>query len=407
MPKSKLYRRLPESAIPFATVKIAGRTYGDNRIKSIKISYGKNGPSTEPVAPTATIEIVGKLPIFYNANVEITININNALERFIGRVGNQSYIDYSNTKKVSTIVATGHSIRLFRDESEFNAYNNVNTLGHAVQFMYTRSLANRVPGGSGSPSAAMWAPDYFREVKKYKAKDILSLFDKIGVATLHHRNGAVRYIHPKDRIEDMKMSLEWNLPIQRSNAISPATHEQATSYVDGNPRLVYYMRGSDKPRHSAEFSRHFPGYELPTRYEDLEISELEYTTDAWKYPARVHLFRTIQKRWSTPSITVDLLTLLNGNKYERSLFNQLCNMEEGGFIVFSGDWDQDLRGAKVVQGIEESITPEGWKITFSLANPSAVFGWSELDNPMPAPLEMTWAQKTGTWGQAKKKWSEE
>lgn len=407
MAKSRLYRRLPESAIPFASVKIAGRTYGDSRIKSIKISYGKNGPSTEPVVPTATIEIVGKLPIFYNASVEITININNALERFIGRVGNQSYTDYSPNKQISTIVATGHSIRLFRDDSEFNAYNNINTLGHAVQFMYTRSLANRVPGGAGSPSAAMWAPDYFKDVKKYKAKDILSLFDKIGVATLHHRNGSVRYIHPKDRLEDMRLALVWSLPVQRSNAISPATHEQQTSYVDGNPRLVYYVQGNDNPKYSTEFSRHFPGYELPVRYEDLEIDELAYTTDAWKHPARIHLFRTIQKRWSTPSITVDLLMLLNGNKYDRALFTQLCNMEEGGFIVFSGDWDADLRGPKVVQGIEESITPDGWKITFSLSNPSAVFGWSELDDPVPSPRQITWAQQTGTWAQAKKKWNED
>lgn len=406
MPKSRLYRKLPPAAIPFTTVHIGGKFYSDSQIKSIKISYGKSGNSLSAEVPTATIEIVGKIPMAYNSHVQISTNLTGSGIRFIGRVGSQSFIDHSPTKRISTVVATGHSIRLFRDETVFDAYNSINTLGHAVKFMFNRASVNRVPGGSGQISSSMWAADYFREIKEYKSKDVLALFEKVGIAVVHTRAGGVKYIHPADRLPLMEKALREQYPIQRSNAISPATHEQGTSYVDARPRLTYHIKNSEELQYSDLFSRYFPGVEIPAQAADTEIEELVYSTDAWKYPARINLFRTLLKQWVTPSIKVDLLLLLNGNSYAKKLFSQLVKAEEGDFVTFSGDWDTDLRGAKVIQGIEEVISPTEWSLTFSLGHPSAVFGWSDLFEPMPSPREITWDQKTTNWDNETTRWDE-
>lgn len=405
MPKSRLYRKLPPTSTPFATVTIGNKIYDDKKIISIKINYGKRGNSLIAEIPTATIELSGKIPLAYNENVEISFNLPGITNRFLGRVGAQSINDISNKKHISTIIATSHTIRLFRDESKFDAYNTVHTLAHAIGFMYDRATINKVPGGAGYVSSAMWDKDYFR-VGEYTSKDVLQIFEQLGIAVVHRRAGSCYYAHPKDRIKEMERALSTAYPLQRSEALSPATHEQPTSYIDARPRLIYYALGDDTPQYVDIFTKYFPDVEIPRLTKDTEIRDFVYTTDSWKYPARINLMQNAVKKWSTPSITVDMLLLKNGNSYNKKMFTQLANLEEGGFIVFSGDWDKELRGAKVVQGITETLNAQGWSIEFSLADPAAVIGYSEIYDPMPAPRELTWAQQTGTWGNQTKKWGE-
>lgn len=387
-------------------VKIGGKTYRDNEIINVSISYGKSDLGLAPVVPTATVQILGKLPLSYNVDIEISTSIYGISKRFVGRVGAQSYTDKNNKVKITSISATGHTIRLFRDETIFNAYNSINTLGHAVQFMYNRASLNKVPGGSKNISKSMWAKDYFSEIKNYTSKEVLQIFEQVGVGVLHNRDGSHRYVHPQDRLEEMATALATAYPLQRSEALSPATHEQVTSYIDARPRLVYYLAGDDTPQYADIFSKYFRGVEIPRQVKDTEIKDFVYSTDAWKYPARINLMQNAVKKWSTPSITVDMLMLKIGNSYDQKLFTQLANLNEGEFIIFSGDWDGELRGAKVVQGISETITAQGWDIEFSLGDPSAVIGYSEIYDPMPAPREITWNQKTSTWDTEPTRWDE-
>lgn len=387
----------------FIKVTIGNKVYGDDDIISLSINYGKSSSSLALAVPTATIEIYGNVPLSYNSDVKIETEIKGIESRFIGRVGSQELEDSDTSDRVSRIIATSHTIRIFRDNTTFNAYNEINTLGHAVNFMFDRSKSRKVPGGTQTPSSRMWAEDYFRR-GVYKSKDVLGIFESLGIGVLHTRSGGVVFHHPLDRIQDMRAALLWSMPLQRSEALSPAMHEQATSYLDARPRLVYWRKGEESPRYADLFSRYMRGVEIPTATDDKEIKEFVYTTDSWRYTAMIHLMQQSVNKWNTPRITVDLLGLKTGTPYEKEIFKQLVNTQEGEFIIFSGDWERAFRGAKVVQGIEEKITAESWDITFSLANPEAVLGWSELDTPMPKPLELTWAQQTGRWADQKERW---
>lgn len=402
--KSPLHQRLEKGETPLVTVNIAGRVFTDDRIIGVKISYGKNGASLATAVPTATIEIGGKLANFYNANIIISVSLDGVSTRFVGRVGSQEYTERNSFYSTTRITAISHSIRLFRDKTTFNAYNTINTLAHAVTFMFNRASVNRVPGGSGQVSSRMWAKDYFKGPALYSSSDVLSLFEKVGVATLHRRDGSVAYYHPLDRIDGMKKALETQYPVQRLNVLSGVTHENNVSYIDARPRLIYYTLGSDQPKIADLFSKFLPGIEIPATTDDTEIKDFVYSTDAWQHTALINLMQKASQKLNTPSISVDMLSLKNGNAYDRALFKQLANLEEGEFIIFSGDWPGSMQGAKVVQGIDETFTAKGWQINFSLANPDAVLGWIESDKPMPKPLELTWGQKTGTWARQEKNW---
>ncbi|MBM7052215.1 hypothetical protein [Rothia sp. ZJ1223] len=394
----------------FVNVSIGGKIYNDNDIERIKINYGSGSYGITAKIPSAIIRLPGKISMSYNLPVNITYNIYGDIVRFVGRVGAQKYLDTGVGEDVSEIIATTHTIRLLRDENKYISEPGHHTPAHAIHYMYNLANTLKVPGGKGIISGSMWDKDTFTERKEYKAKEILGLLEKLGVAVTHNYDGSLSYRHPADRVDQMRKALENDMPLQRSNALSPATHEQPTSFVDTRPRLVYRVTGSTQQQIADYFSRLMRGVEIPLYTTDEEITDIQFSADYgnYKFPANRAVYNAISTSWQTPSITVDMLSLLNGNSYAQQLAKQIVTTPEGGFIIFGGDWPEELRGPKTVQGITETIDATGWKIELSLGDPRAVFGWNPEDpyHLMPEPRTLTWAQQTGKWAEETKKWSE-
>lgn len=411
MPKSHLHQKLEKLGFtPFVTVTIGNRVYSDDEIASVTISYGKTSNSISATVPTCTIELAKEMPILYNQTVTVDLKGIWGPRRFTGRVAQQEINDVTDSWKTSTITCTAKTIRLFRDKEKFTT-TSLTYLDQAIRHIYTRDaeLTNQVYF-----SPEIYSNEVLTEQKEYTPADILGILEKLGIAALHNRDGRIRFIHPAERIRLMKTALENTYPIQRSNAISPAKHSQPFAYVDERPVTVATTREEQVIRLDW-FGRYSAGATTPKAVNLIDIDEVRFnaTSGNWKYPAIMNIFSTYARAWQTPSIKIDMLELLTERYSERGysfyLSRQLLQLNEGDFIIFGGDWPQELQGAKTVQGYEEKITPDGWEFEYSLGYPPAVMGYvaGETGEPMPEPLVITWNQaKSKTWATTTKTWEE-
>lgn len=402
--KTKLYRRAA-GLIPFATVQIGNETYTDDKIMSIEMNYGKSGQDNSVEVATATIEIAGHHPMSYNQRVVIKVPglaqkfpATGAETRFVGRVGNQTWGDRGDRKKPLTkIVATSGTVRLFRSDREFNFSKN-HTMAHMVNDLSGELKRLKIDLPRIQFSGKMWT-DSLYEQKTMDTREIMALLEKNSVVMSHLRTGGLLAMHPQDMAERVKADVSRLLPIQRSEALAPAEHSQPISYIDQRVTVNYRAKGIEGVLSEDWTRTYLPvGADYPTDATEIDMTELEYDngegTRYWRYGIRAATFRSMYLAWQTPSIKIDLLHLLNGTAYDKKMFRQIVTSNEGDSIIFGGDWSQALQGPKIIQGYTESITPDGWEIAYSLADPRMVFGYSSFWLPLPAPPAYTWAQAT-------------
>lgn len=415
MGQSKLYRQAV-GLLPFAQVQIGNRTYSDNEIISIEINYGRSGTSISPVVATAHIEIAGLHPISYNQQVIVKIpklgNTNPlypANTRFVGRVGSQEWKDRGNKKRaITSITATHESVRLFRSDRVFNV-TKTHTLAHVVSMLSEELTRLKIKMPRIEYTGEMWR-DKFAANMELGTSDILNLLEKNSVAVSHTRLGGLYIAHPEDRQQHLKTALENERPIQRSEAISPATHAQPISYIDKRMVVTYKAKGIEQPITEDWTQYYLPsGADYPTDSTTIELTELDYDNadniQYWRYGIRAKTYNSMHLAWQTPSITVDMLALRKGSTYDKEIFKQIVSLHEGGIVIFGGDWPTELVGTKTVQGYTESITHDGWVMKLSLGDPRMVFGATPFWNPLPPPKAYTWNQARGiTWDTTTATW---
>lgn len=401
---SRLHRKLPDWAKPFCSIQIGSKSYDDESIISVKISYGSGSSSV--TVPTATIEIFGNLAVAYNSDVTISFQISggNRATRFIGRVGEQSIRD-SGKSRITTIIATSKSIGLFRSNVKMNmrAGSAISDMVYAMNQEVSRKGISNVTIGR---TATLW-DDKTHEAKEMSAKDVVSFAEKHGVVINHFRSGEVRFQHPEDRKNELVRVAGTIPPILRSQVLAPAEYRQPNAYID-NSYSVQVRYAGESEVYTADFTDLYLE-EISTKPVDkevLDLTDLGYSKDTryWRYPLRKATFEKMWLSYRIDSLEVDLLALMTGG-YNTDIFNYLTSLNEGEMLSLGGDWDKYLQGAKVVSGYEETLTHQGYRMSLTLIDPRIYFGFNGWTDPLPElPIyvwdqagSMRWDENTRTW----------
>lgn len=222
----------------------------------------------------------------------------------------------------------------------------------------------------------------------------------IGLLFRERRDGTTELMSLPYRSANAAALVNQRLPLTRSQAISPAKWEQANEY----PAIIFKYKVTD------------PAGAIVTRTIDVSTEPLRETVEEdWSYlrsatsgtSGNVYMegygraYTMTTRTYSVPSVTVDLLALLDSPKqYHRDQAGQLLAMEVADPLFFSGDWPTPLRGVHFAEGITETITPDAWTLEFSLSRWQHVLG-AEVP---PAIKPRVWDSATNRWDEATMKW---
>lgn len=403
--ESRLYKNCGNLK-PFCTVQIGNNVYSDDQIISVEINYGKESSDNSVDIPTATIVIGGKIDLSYNQKVVIKNPVIEKLYpngypgiRFVGRVGSQSLDDPGEHGiKKTTIVATSATIRLFRSDRNFTVHGS-STLAHAVNMLSEELSRLKLDIPKIHFTGQMWT-DRFFESKEVNTRDIISILEKNAISVCHLRNGHLHVMHPQDRAEKLNSEINSRYAILTSQVLSSAKHTQPLSYLDRRTIVKYREKGKEGILEDDWTKYYLPsGADYPTESSYIDLSDLIYdneeNTRYWRYGIRAATYRSMYLSWQTPTIELDLLKLMNGSEYDKNIFMQIIKSNEGDTIILGGDWDDDIKGPKVIQGYSESITHEGWKIKLSISDSRMVFGYPAWWDVLPRPPARVWNQAKG------------
>lgn len=222
----------------------------------------------------------------------------------------------------------------------------------------------------------------------------------LGTLLQETRDGRTRVLPLLNRMGTANQNPAYQLPLTRSQAISPARWEQS------NQRPAIKVRYTVRDATGA----------ISTRTAEVEnpTGELVETTEAdWSYvrvadvdsgpyrEAYARVYSSNNRQFSVPSVTVDLLRLISSPKqYHRDQAAQLLALEHGEPVYFSADWPEPLRGVHFAEGITETINYQEWKLELSLVPYAQAVG----DTPSPLVPPKVWDSAGNTWNNETMRW---
>lgn len=223
-------------------------------------------------------------------------------------------------------------------------------------------------------------------------------FDDPGFYVQNTRAGADRVLTLAYRWSVAMSRLEYQIPITRSQAISPATWEQPNENRPRNHRVIWKdsnghrsaMTGYDVNDVRIPLVDHDMGHiRFYDDYQPLHLNYLSYGAER------------VDSGYRLPSITIDLLRLITSSEpSHRVQARQLLGLEMGDPVFLGGDWYVNTQGVSFASGIVEKITPDRWDLELSLTPSIATVGeWS----PDIAP--MTWEAARIPWNSANWPWN--
>lgn len=252
--------------------------------------------------------------------------------------------------------------------------------------------------GDFDPIAAAQDPVLFSEAATRYGSDI-------GIYFRETREGHTNvYTLPQRKLEaDNKAAAQ--LPLTRSQAISPAAWEQANEY----PAFVFEFNVTNPDGNivTRTIDVPVPGEALRgTVHEDWSYiqSDTSGTSGQLYMEAYGRVLESTARRYSLPSISVDLLHLLGSDKqYHRDQAGQLLTMEAGDPVFLSGDWPAAVQGAHFAEGITEKIGPDEWTLELALVPYAHGVG----AGPQPTIRPRVWdSLGTARWDDLTQKWDE-
>lgn len=318
--------------------------------------------------------------------------------RFTGRLG-QTRIEDTGKKYTTTFLASSWVAQL-----QYAPQKHTPLAGDLV--MSTIAALTR----SGEPLRGMDVHLYGTSDSIASNQDPVTFRDGItryaedlGILLQETRDGRTRIFGHEWRMNDTASRVATELPLTRSQAISPAQWEQA----------------NERPASRIEFTITNAAGALATRVAEIDIpvTELRETVEIdWGYikmvPVEGQLYREAYgqvfasntRQFTVPSITVDMLLLIGSDKqYHRDQAGQMLRLEAGDPVFFSRDWPTPLQGVHFAEGITETITPTSWTIELSLLPYAQVVGDSAVLTIRPRVWD---SAGTSVWDEQTQKWNE-
>lgn len=382
----------------------------DTGIHSVSINRGTSGRAVGSVPATMEIDIRGQysaavagsnvrflLRSFAATKLAAHLNADatNIQTRFTGRLGQTTVTDTG--RRFSTVYRAASWIT----QMNYSPRHYAPKAGQALNTVLAGLLNAEQPLRGIKPSfhppfdtlAVTEAPILFREgIQRYAAD--------LGTLLQETRDGRTKVLPLLSRMATARAQVSTQLPLTRSQAISPATWEQR----------------NERPATKVEYTVTNSAGAVSTRLAEVvnptgELIETE-TVD-WSYikvpdvdsgpyrEAYARVYASNNRQFTVPSVTVDLLYLIGSSKqYHRDQAAQLLALEAGDAVYFSGDWPNPLQGVQFAEGITETIGPEEWKLELSLVPYAHVVG----DAPSPVVPPKVWDSAGNTWNNETKKW---
>lgn len=299
------------------------------------------------------------------------------------RVAASSWLARMRQSSRSTVPAAGQNIkRIFNDVLDL-----VNS---------PRGLEIVYAGSEWDTVATTQDPVTFREAESKFGSDI-------GMCFFEQRDGSTVIMNlPYRRDRALNRALT-ELPLTRSQAISPAQWEQANEYTPF--RLMYDVTNSsgNVVTRTAEIDTGDPLKETQTVDWSYIKSASDGVSGQLYQEAYGRVFESNTRTFRIPSITIDILYLINSDKeYHNLQAGQLLAMQVGDPVFFSGDWPNQLAGAHFAEGMTETVTPTSWTIELQLVRYAVAVG--DAGNPVIKPR--VWGSAQGTWGEQTIRWGE-
>lgn len=225
---------------------------------------------------------------------------------------------------------------------------------------------------------------------------------EIGLLMRERRNGTTDLLPLNARYNDAMTRLDNDVPLTRSQAISPAKWDQRnetaaldvryTAMFNGvaTTQLADVAVGADRIRERLDLD-----------WKHIQVDDM--TGDLYR-EAYGRAYEANPRQFVVPSVTVDLLHLIDsGKQYHRDQLGQLLTLEEGDPVFFASDWHWRLAGVHFANGIIERITPDSWELELQLSPWAHTMGRA----PSPIPRGRTWnSAAERTWDGETIKWNE-
>lgn len=325
----------------------------------------------------------------------------NIAMRFQGRAGVVTVDDYGRDKYQSTVSASSWLARMRRSTRTttpvagqnikriFNDVLDLTNSPRGVNVIYAGSIWDTV--------ATTQEPVTFADAESKFGSDI-------GMCFFENRDGSTTIMNLPYRQERTDSRAISQLPMTRSQAISPAQWEQSNEYT---PITILYdvtnSNGNIVTR-TASIDTGDPLKEFETVDWSYMKSETDGAGGQFFQEAYGRVFDSNTRSFAIPSVTVDLLYLINSDKeYHRLQAGQLLAMQVGDPIFFSNDWPGALRGSHFAEGITETITPTSWTLELQLVRYAVALG---VGTSEPVIRPRVWGSAAGKWNEQTKTWGE-
>lgn len=387
-------------------------TFNDDQIRGITITRGLGEPGGGVAVSTLEVEVATPLHAVQLTGREARIYMNSTqaeqlkehceyqgaasdfMNRFRGRIGPVSVTDTGKPLTTSTNLLASSWIAAEMRSGKVQTITQPVYIDDAV-----RSLMRRQPsrytmyryGARDILNTTLTDTTYSESIDKFTTDFEVLIGDL--------RNGHARMMFLSWRLQEALNRISTQLPVLRSQAIANATWEQpneahstmyAITYKDANGVLQSTTRYSES------------NIEADSETKALDWTHFNCSTNQWDLASKAIVYRETTNMFRLPSLTVDLLHLLNSSKlYDRRIAGQMLTLETADTVNLSGDWPGLLRGVYVVTGITERITSESWEMELSLATMIETLG--EYSPNVPARV---WDSATYPWDEETRKWDE-
>lgn len=411
---SRLYRKLAAAGIPTpltSAALTAGPTYGDTRIRSITINRGGTGPLSGIPGNSLEVETTGYTSSLIGEALTLRLSTATAAAlaartganataittRFRGRAAGFRVRDTGRSQETTTISASSWSSILPGHSARWTFPSQTYVTDLLQQILNPPSWGSFIPASERRGALE----DYGRTRDYLTDKSFTDLIgdyaDKLDILIRDKLDGRMEIMGPVHRRSTALARLDSHLPLTRGQVLAPA---EWTQDAWENRRNYYVLVSTDM--NGGTTGLNFGNLSETYRTDELiDLTHVIYVNNAhWQMLGAARQQREYTGAYRLPSVDIDLLHLITSpNRADQLVAGQLLELEPGDPIFLSGDWPTILRGIAFADGIKESITPDGWKISLSLTPYTHVIG-----EPAPIPKPRVWASATGTWDAETRTW---
>lgn len=384
----------------------------DDVIQSVTIHRGKSGrgggsnPSTLEITMTGryTTAAAGNNIRFFIRDPAAALlathlggNATAITARYTGRLGKSSVED-TGKRFASTFMASSWISQMNYSTVKYTPLAGATVLSAIAGFTQAQEPLRGIEMhtfGASDLVARTDDPQTFKDgISKYAAD--------IGILMQETRDGKTNVFGHLWRYDQAAAKAATELPLTRSQAISPATWEQSNE----RPPVIVNFKITNSSGGPAVRTVTLPNPTGELRETiDVDWSHVQVlVTDNQLYREAYALaYESSDRLYKVPSVTIDLLYLIGSpSSYHRQQAAQLLALEAGDPVFFSGDWPTPLLGVHFAEGITETITSESWTLELSLLPMSHAIG-NKYTTPIPARV---WESATYPWNNETRKWDQ-